>query len=271
MKPTNGAIYGSKDRPKFKIWDNEKNEWYKPTYEAYNGKVEDLSLSPSGELSMRKINEFAHESVFPYRFEVVMEVPKVVVPKFAAEWIELCKEKANLVDCLNGGYRHFNGCESIGKDEDWLFEGDNQDVVARAWLDGYEVEKEPFSWAVKGITDYFKYGGKIIVFKNEEEALEVANLIGINTEVEKMNNIDCQDCISIEELRSEKKEQLYYVALPKLDDSDFRYLWTDVDGTVYTQARKGLCIGKLKHTESEIKAIDERYWPFAVPVGESDE
>ena len=68
---------------------------------------------------------------------------KVVIPKFVADWIELCKEKANLIDCLQGGYRHFNGCEHIGEDEDWLFEGDNQDVVARAWLDGYEVEKEP--------------------------------------------------------------------------------------------------------------------------------
>ncbi|WP_224561174.1 DUF1642 domain-containing protein, partial [Enterococcus faecalis] len=29
---------------------------------------------------------------------------------------------------------------------------------------------------------------------------------------------------------------------------------------------KGLCIGRLKHTEQEIKAIDERYWPFAVKV-----
>lgn len=210
MKPTNGAIYGSKDRPKFKIWDNEKNEWYKPTYEAYNGKVEDLSLSPSGELSMRTINEFAHESVFPYRFEVVMEVPKVVVPKFAAEWIELCKEKANLVDCLNGGYRHFNGCESIGKDEDWLFEGDNQDVVARAWLDGYEVEKEP----------------------------------------------------------------LYYIEipLPKKLNGVGRIGQSSVGGleVLFTK----ICLlpnWKTKFTESEIKKIDERYWPFAVPVGESDE
>ncbi|MHB2091675.1 MAG: DUF1642 domain-containing protein [Enterococcus faecalis] len=25
-------------------------------------------------------------------------------------------------------------------------------------------------------------------------------------------------------------------------------------------------MGRLKHTEQEIKAIDERYWPFAVKV-----
>lgn len=195
---------------------------------------------------------------------------KVVVPKFVDWWIRKCRE-------LEWGLKELFTPEIYDSENailtnDWLLSNsDNQKIIARAWLDGYEVEKEPFSWAVKGITDYFKCDGKIIVFKNEEEALEVANLIGINTEVEKMNNIDCQDCISIEELRNEKKEQLYYVALPKLDDSDFRYLWTDVDGAVYTQNRKGLCIGRLKHTESEIKAIDERYWAFAVPVGESDE
>lgn len=83
---------------------------------------------------------------------------KVVVPEFVADWIELCKEKANLIDCLQGGYRHFNGCEHIGEDEDWLFEGDNQDVVARAWLYGYEVEKEPlYHVATKD--------GKLMLFK----------------------------------------------------------------------------------------------------------
>lgn len=197
---------------------------------------------------------------------------KVVVPKFVAEFYEGCKnanlyflitqlESEDFQSDLGKWHRDCEGRHISGK-------ANAQEVIAKMKLYGYEVEKEPFSWAVKGITDYFKCDGKIIVFKNEEEALEVANLIGINTEIEKMNNIDCQDCISIEELRNEKKEQLYYVALPKLDDSDFRYLWTDVDGTVYTQARKGLCIGKLKHTEAEIKAIDERYWPFAVPAND---
>lgn len=126
---------------------------------------------------------------------------KVVVPKFVADYLEDCKKRnIKLVSALcpfKMGY---------GKEiELWFDNEDNNRLFALAWINGYEVEKEPFSWAVKGITDYFKYDGKIIVFKNEEEALEVANLIGINTEVEKMNNIDCQDCISIEELREETK------------------------------------------------------------------
>lgn len=203
MKPTNGTSYKSKDRPKFKIWDKEKNEWYKPTYEAYNGEVEVLSLSPGGDLTMRTLSESAHESTFPDRFEVVMEVPKVVVPKFVADWIELCKEKANLIDCLQGGYRHFNGCEHIGEDKDWLFEGDNQDVVARAWLDGYEVEKEPL-YHVK-FPNITNCGFSIFLFKDGNGEIEIA------------------------------------------DNADYE---------------------RMRFTEAEIKAIDERYWPFAVKVSD---
>ncbi|HFI0577235.1 TPA: DUF1642 domain-containing protein [Streptococcus suis] len=68
----------------------------------------------------------------------IHEPQKVVVPKFVAEWIEEAKEGGcslctafGLVDGDNRKY-------------DWLFNGDksNQDTFARAWLDGYEIEKE---------------------------------------------------------------------------------------------------------------------------------
>ncbi|MDV2512573.1 DUF1642 domain-containing protein [Enterococcus faecalis] len=157
--------------------------------------------------------------------------------------------------------------DSYGHHPEWTREiHGNKELHTRAILDGYEVEKEQLYWAVRGVTDYFRCDEKIIVFKKEEEALEVANLIGINTEVKKMNSIDCSECISIEELRNENEEPLFYVALPKIGDTEFCYLWTDTDGAVYTQGNKGLCIGRLKHTEQEIKSIDERYWPFAVKV-----
>ncbi|WP_425306543.1 DUF1642 domain-containing protein, partial [Enterococcus lactis] len=72
------------------------------------------------------------------------EPQKPVVPKFVADWIELCKEKADLISCLSGSYEYgVNQYKRITEDEDWLFEADHQELVARAWLDGYEVEKEP--------------------------------------------------------------------------------------------------------------------------------
>ena len=190
------------------------------------------------------------------------EPEKVVVPKFVAKKIE---SYGSALEMLANEYFD-QSSEEVDSDELACWIDGNADLFFNAWVCGYEVEKEQLYWAVRGVTDYFRCDEKIIVFKKEEEALEVANLIGINTEVKKMDSIDCSECISIEELRNENEEPLFYVALPKIGDTEFCYLWTDTDGAVYTQGNKGLCIGRLKHTEQEIKAIDERYWLFAVKV-----
>ena len=72
------------------------------------------------------------------------EPKKVVVPKFVAEWIELCKRNATLSECLNGSYSITNQhSEIISVDEDWITTDDNEELLARAWLNGYEVEQEP--------------------------------------------------------------------------------------------------------------------------------
>lgn len=67
------------------------------------------------------------------------EPQKPVVPKFVAEWIEEAKEgECSLCTA-------FGLVDGDSKNFDWLFNGDksNQDTFARAWLDGYTVEKEP--------------------------------------------------------------------------------------------------------------------------------
>ena len=75
------------------------------------------------------------------------EPQKVKVPAFVAKWIELCKEKADAASCLNGYYEIGNGTivRPRGFSEefyDWLADCDHMDALARAWLDGYEVEEE---------------------------------------------------------------------------------------------------------------------------------
>lgn len=80
------------------------------------------------------------------------EPQKPVVPQFVADWIELCKEKADLISCLSGSYEYgVNQYKRITEDEDWLFEADHQELVARAWLYGYEVEKEPRKYKKKPV------------------------------------------------------------------------------------------------------------------------
>jgi len=59
---------------KFRAWDNENSCFYKPTYEAYKGNLEEILMSPSGDLNMRTFKKgthieiLNHESNFPDRF-----------------------------------------------------------------------------------------------------------------------------------------------------------------------------------------------------------
>lgn len=75
------------------------------------------------------------------------EPQKPVVPHFVADWIEYCKRhNFTLFGCLDP-------VDNFGSLVDENFEGDarkcirwcrsESDKIARAWLDGYEVEKEP--------------------------------------------------------------------------------------------------------------------------------
>ena len=66
--------------------------------------------------------------------EQLDEPKKVKVPQCVADWIERSKqEKRNLRNALN------NGGEKMRL---WFLDQENYDLFARAWLDGYEVEKE---------------------------------------------------------------------------------------------------------------------------------
>ena len=70
------------------------------------------------------------------------EPQKVVVPKFVAEWIEGCKRSGwHLQKALyNLDYDRKVGDWAYGENDDLVSE--KVDMIARAWLDGYEIEKE---------------------------------------------------------------------------------------------------------------------------------
>jgi hypothetical protein len=74
------------------------------------------------------------------------EPQPVKVPQFVADWIEYCKRTGvNLYNALEMGdlyfYNYANQKDDLKLKE--FFETDtNQDLFARAWLDGYEVEEE---------------------------------------------------------------------------------------------------------------------------------
>lgn len=64
-----------------------------------------------------------------------------------------------------------------------------------------------------------------------------------------------------------EKEQLYYVLLPETGEHELKY-FLDQDGELSVDNQ--LC-EYYKLTEQKIKAIDERYWPFAVKVEGNNE
>lgn len=72
------------------------------------------------------------------------KVQKVTVPKFVADWIEECKRNATLADCLKGSYKIFIGRKLASEDfQNWVVDNENDELTAKAWMFGYEVEKEP--------------------------------------------------------------------------------------------------------------------------------
>lgn len=65
------------------------------------------------------------------------ELNKPVVPHFVADWIEECK---------NDDFHLFGAMEGISSNQKkldyWFREDDNMELFARAWLDGYTVDKK---------------------------------------------------------------------------------------------------------------------------------
>ena len=88
--------------------------------------------------------------------------PKPVVPQFVADWIEYCKfTNVNLVRALfisDIDFYNYGSQEDCSKLKEFLGTETNQEIFARAWLDGYEVESEPrYTVEFKGIDDNY-YG-----------------------------------------------------------------------------------------------------------------
>lgn len=64
----------------------------------------------------------------------LLEKPKVKIPQIVAEYLEKCKEEGY------GVFYAMDYCFGYKDSAEWLEY--NQETFTRAWLDGYEVEKE---------------------------------------------------------------------------------------------------------------------------------
>ncbi|EAF8398732.1 DUF1642 domain-containing protein [Listeria monocytogenes] len=101
--------------------------------------------------------------------ELIAPTPVLKVPQFAGDWISHCKQK---------GYDLFLSIDYDDSDMpyemyNWLtFSDENQEIFARAWLDGYEVEKEPLYYVqlIDHATGYLNvhYDNQKLVGSNDE-------------------------------------------------------------------------------------------------------
>ncbi|EHD6039477.1 DUF1642 domain-containing protein [Listeria monocytogenes] len=100
----------------------------------------------------------------PQKYLVKAEEPElVVVPQFVADWISRRRQEGyNLIWSIS-----YENNDMPDEMYEWLTStADNQELFARAWLDGYEVEKEPL------------YYVKLPISKRNEatDELEVINM-----------------------------------------------------------------------------------------------
>lgn len=104
--------------------------------------------------------------------EQLDEQPKVTVPQFVADWIKECKRNATLTDCLKGKYEISIGRKLASEDfQNWVVDNENDELTAKAWMFGYEVEKEPLYQIELPGTSWGAYltkadNGDLVIFQN---------------------------------------------------------------------------------------------------------
>lgn len=94
---------------------------------------------------------------------------KVTIPQSVADWIKKCKTfksfAVSLSFALHPSVWEVNGLSD--KSIEWLANAENQELFARAWLDGYEIQRIKYV-----VTD-----GNHLYFKNYQEDIEIVILV----------------------------------------------------------------------------------------------
>lgn len=111
------------------------------------------------------------------KFDGSMEREKVTVQQFVADWIKYCKNtNVTLVRALLVGevdFYNYANQKDFKKLKEFLKVKDNQELFARAWLDGYTVEKEKrYRVKLKGInseSEYLYYGNRSCTWRFREK------------------------------------------------------------------------------------------------------
>jgi phage protein len=112
------------------------------------------------------------------KIEGMVERDKVTIPQFVADWIKYCKNtnvtmtRALLVGEVD--FYNYANQKDLSRLTDFFSDEKNQEIFARAWLDGYEVEeKKRYRVRFKGLDKDLEYlnfkHGHVWVFSDNIE------------------------------------------------------------------------------------------------------
>ena len=101
--------------------------------------------------------------------KLLKEPEKVQIPKFVADWIRKCKTFKHFAVSLSFALQPIVWEENNLSDKciDWLMDANNQELFARAWFDGYDIQ----------VTKYVVTDGNHLYFKNYQEDIEIVILV----------------------------------------------------------------------------------------------
>ncbi|AKI53144.1 DUF1642 domain-containing protein [Listeria monocytogenes] len=132
----------------------------------------------------------------------VKEPELIAVPRFAADWIKHCKQREYDLACL----LDYEDSDMSAEMYEWLISSaDNQELLARAWLDGYEVEKEPLYY----VQLIRRLSGYLNVRNDESSFLDSPYEVGLNktkfteAEIKTMDERYWQFAVPVEDLEGE--------------------------------------------------------------------
>ena len=100
------------------------------------------------------------------------EPEKVKVPQFVADVIECAREQSAE---LEDAFEYARDAAFRGELCEWFMRLENRNTFARAWLDGYEVEKR-YLVKIIGITNYNSY----LNYHNEEDKWTIESCVEID-------------------------------------------------------------------------------------------
>nr|WP_240069897.1 DUF1642 domain-containing protein [Enterococcus faecalis] len=99
------------------------------------------------------------------------EPKKVVVPQVVADWIKYAKQQGyGFMQSYDPKKMFYPINDGLDK---WI--NDNEETFAHAWLDGYEVMKEPLYYVKLPEIGYMRFGYRYFYSEDVEEAKNILN------------------------------------------------------------------------------------------------